>query len=250
MGRVLSGVHVSERGKLLWDLAERATVEVAPWPEWYRRAVDEALVTKLEDEGVMSPLEKLERVYALREAAKAMLREADELYESMTPRERLRAGLEHNARRFERIQRVMMDWNEPAASPAATTAKPEGTCWNEPIPEGKECWTLYPCFQEAAQGPDRKQAEVSMSDRRETMDKRLILAEGEQPSKNWAIREVEQQNRRIGAAVVLREMAAELDDMTQYSGGEHSDGLHDAIARLEEKARELEGDAREESSDG
>lgn len=34
----------------IWDLAERATREVERWPEWKKRAADQALVTRLPDE--------------------------------------------------------------------------------------------------------------------------------------------------------------------------------------------------------
>lgn len=37
---------MSERGRSIWDLAEKAQAEVDKWPEWKRRAADMALVTR------------------------------------------------------------------------------------------------------------------------------------------------------------------------------------------------------------
>jgi hypothetical protein len=41
---------VSERGRSIWDLAEKAQAEVDKWPEWKRRAADTLLVTRVDRE--------------------------------------------------------------------------------------------------------------------------------------------------------------------------------------------------------
>lgn len=51
-----------------------------------------------------------------------------------------------------------------------------------------------------------------------------------------------QRQHRIGAVVVLREMAAEIDDLTRLHAEDYSDALHDVMRMIEARARELEAD--------
>jgi len=46
---------MSERGRSIWDLAEKAQAEVDKWPEWKRRAADMALVTRPAPEQAQNP---------------------------------------------------------------------------------------------------------------------------------------------------------------------------------------------------
>lgn len=46
---------MSERGRSIWDLAEKAQAEVDKWPEWKRRAADMALVTRPAPEPGQTP---------------------------------------------------------------------------------------------------------------------------------------------------------------------------------------------------
>lgn len=63
----------------IWDLAEKAQADVDKWPEWKRRAADQALVPRRDDAVTMAALSDAAEARALRERNKALVSEVADL---------------------------------------------------------------------------------------------------------------------------------------------------------------------------
>ena len=45
---------MTDKKRTIWDLADKAQIEVSKWPAWKRRAADQALVSKLPKPTIMT----------------------------------------------------------------------------------------------------------------------------------------------------------------------------------------------------